>query len=112
LRLVAPASQLDERHVLDTYLEAHREQYLAGLRGLGSPGGWNRWIELFLRALVEQAETNAKTDRGLLQLYECLKTQIIELTYSYGLGNDITVSATKLKNCLRYRSLDLDASTE
>jgi Fic family protein len=67
---------------LSKYLEAHRDEYLAHLRELGQPAGWNRWIGFFLRALVEQTETNVRTARAVIELYERLKTQIIDLTRS------------------------------
>lgn len=67
---------------LSNYLEAHREEYVARLRDLESPGAWNRWIEFFLRALVEQAETNAKTARAIIKLYENMKNSVIDLTRS------------------------------
>lgn len=67
---------------LSTYLEAHREEYVARLRDLENPGAWNRWIEFFLRALVEQAEANAKIARAIIELYEHMKTRVIDLTRS------------------------------
>jgi Fic family protein len=67
---------------LSNYLEAHRDEYLARFRELGQPGTWDRWIGFFLRALVEQAEANAKTARAIIELYERMKTQIIDLTHS------------------------------
>jgi len=67
---------------LSNYLEAHRDEYLARLREFGQLGAWDRWIGFFRRALVEQAESNAKPARAIIELYEHMKTQIIDLTHS------------------------------
>jgi Fic family protein len=80
---------LHEKHLLSrpmfylsNYLEGHREEYVRRLRDLENPGAWNRWIEFFLRALVEQAEANVKTARAIIELYERMKTRVIDLTRS------------------------------
>lgn len=67
---------------LSTYLEAHRDEYIAHLREIPNSGGWDRWIAFFLQALVEQAEVNVKTARAVIQLYDRLKEQIMDLTRS------------------------------
>lgn len=65
------------------YLEEHRDQYVERLRTLcAKPDAWNRWIEFFLLAVCEQAQTNADKARRIIDLYERLKDQLIELTHS------------------------------
>jgi Fic family protein len=67
---------------LSAYLEEHREQYVDTLRGLGSPGSWDRWIAFFLRAIIERATKNTQMARDILALYESLKTQFRDATRS------------------------------
>lgn len=68
---------------LSSYLEANRELYIERLRALGhAEGAWNRWIEFFLAALIEQAATNSSKTQQVLALYESLKNRIIRITHS------------------------------
>lgn len=68
---------------LSAYLEEHRDEYISTLRSIGqTDDGWNRWIEFFLKALDEQARKNADKALAIMELYEKLKTRIIELTHS------------------------------
>jgi Fic family protein len=67
---------------ISSYLEAHRDQYVERLRELGQPKSWDRWIEFFLRAVIEQAKANAATARAIIELYERMKIRLIELTHS------------------------------
>lgn len=68
---------------LSGYLDAHRDEYIDTLRGLGnSKGSWNRWISFFLIALIEQAKQNAEKARAIMDLYERLKLRVLELTHS------------------------------
>lgn len=68
---------------LSSYLESHRDEYIARLRALGqAPDNWNQWIEFFLSALIQQAQENASKARAILDLYEGLKTRVLELTHS------------------------------
>jgi cell filamentation protein, protein adenylyltransferase len=67
---------------ISSYLEANRDEYVDRLRDLGRPKSWDRWIDFFLRAVTEQAKANAATARSIIELYERLKTKLIELTHS------------------------------
>lgn len=67
---------------ISSYLEANREEYVDRLRDLGRPKSWDRWINFFLRAVTEQARANSTTARAIIELYERLKTRLIELTHS------------------------------
>lgn len=68
---------------ISEYLENHRDEYIARLRSLClKPEAWNQWIEFFLKALSEQAISNAEKGRQIIQLYNRLKNQVIELTHS------------------------------
>lgn len=67
---------------LSEYLEAQRERYYAGLRGISQNGNWTGWIEFFLGAITAQAKTNCDRVRGILGLYDQMKQRITELTRS------------------------------
>jgi len=68
---------------ISAYLEAHRDEYVDRLRVLClEPDAWNKWINFFLTALHEQAQANAAKARQIIDLYERLKGQVIELTHS------------------------------
>jgi Fic family protein len=61
----------------------HRDAYAAHLQPLSeSHGPWNHWIVFFLEALIEQARENASNARSINELYESLKSRIIEATHS------------------------------
>lgn len=68
---------------LSSYLERHRDTYIARLRGLGSdPASWLAWCEFFLTAVAAQAEENTRKVKSIVALYEDLKVRVIELTHS------------------------------
>ena len=88
-RLIVPIF-LSEKQVLSrpmfylsSYLERNRDTYIGALRALGNDdGAWNRWIQFFLTALIDQAADNSTKARAILDLYEHLKEQVISLTHS------------------------------
>lgn len=68
---------------LSSYLEEHREEYVSRLRALGrTEGCWHDWITFFLRAIIDQASSNVKKARDIMDLYERLKGRVRELTHS------------------------------
>ncbi|OGA57510.1 MAG: hypothetical protein A3F77_16950 [Betaproteobacteria bacterium RIFCSPLOWO2_12_FULL_67_28] len=67
---------------LSQYFDMHRSEYIARLRELNGAQSWNAWVAFFLRALAAQAEANSKKARGILALYERLKSKAIALTRS------------------------------
>lgn len=65
------------------YFDEHRDQYVERLRQLClAPDAWNKWIEFFLQAVIEQAQANANKARSIIDLYDRLKSQVVELTHS------------------------------
>lgn len=88
-RLIVPIF-LFEKHILSrpmfylsSHLEAHREEYVQALRGLGQrEHAWNDWVAFFLKALFEQARENTRKARQILELYERLKPRVLSLTHS------------------------------
>jgi Fic family protein len=69
---------------LSAYLETHKEKYVSALGDLssGHDQAWNRWAEFFLKALTQQAQKNVETARGIIQLYDRSKAEIIRITHS------------------------------
>jgi cell filamentation protein, protein adenylyltransferase len=68
---------------LSAYLDKNRDSYIENLRNLGVvEGSWNTWIAFFLTALIEQAQQNAQKAHAVMDLYESLKTRVINLTQS------------------------------
>ena len=67
---------------LSEYLEAHRDRYYAGLRGISQQADWTGWVEFFLTAIAEQSQTNTVRVRGILELYDEMKRQLTELLRS------------------------------
>jgi Fic family protein len=66
------------------YLEKHREEYCARLRGISSPEkDWNGWIEFFLDAVANEASNNCEKAKKILGLYEEMKTIIYDVTRSH-----------------------------
>ena len=64
------------------YLERHRDVYYDRLEHISSQGDWNGWIEFFLRAVGEQAATNAAVVVEIRSLYNRLKIRIDARTRS------------------------------
>lgn len=68
---------------LSSYLERHRDEYVARLREIGRRNdGWNRWIGFFLRAVDEEARANADKAKAIIDLYADLKERVLGLTHS------------------------------
>ncbi|MCI0435133.1 MAG: Fic family protein [Gemmatimonadetes bacterium] len=67
---------------LSAYLEAHRDEYVNGLRALNGDEGWTRWVRFFLEAISAQATSHAATARSIMELYDRLKDRVIEVTRS------------------------------
>ncbi|MDR4504911.1 MAG: Fic family protein [Candidatus Scalindua sp.] len=80
---------LYEKRVLSTpmfyiseYLEANRDEYYERLKAITQNKKWEEWIEFFLRSIVEQAKTNSKKAREILELYEKKKERMQTITRS------------------------------
>ncbi len=64
------------------FLEAHREEYQERLRAVSRDGAWTEWCAFFLRGIAEQAVENDRKARAILELYDRIKTQAVDLTHS------------------------------
>jgi len=67
---------------LSEYLEEHRSEYYDALLSITSEVNWQRWLEFFLTAVIEQASRNFMKAREIVALYERLKGEIVRLTKS------------------------------
>ncbi|MBV1928601.1 MAG: Fic family protein, partial [Gammaproteobacteria bacterium] len=67
---------------LSEYLEANRDEYYQGLKGISEQGDWNTWIAFFLKAISVQAKQNSLRVRAIMALYEEMKITIQDITHS------------------------------
>lgn len=67
---------------LSGYLESHRDEYYQRLSAISKDNDWTGWIAFFLRAIIEQAQTNLACVRNIMGLYERTKNQVQQLTHS------------------------------
>ncbi len=68
---------------LSEYIEAHRDEYIQLLNGLGrTTEGWTAWVRFFLCAVERQAEQNARKAAAMLDLYGDLKGKFLAATHS------------------------------
>ena len=67
---------------LSEYLESHREQYYAHLKGISVDHDWNSWIAFFLQAVIAQARQNGARVVDIRKLYEAMKEKIHDITHS------------------------------
>jgi Fic family protein len=67
---------------LSAYFEADRDAYITRLQAISREHDWNGWIQFFLTAVVKQAAINTDRVRGMLGLYENMKSRIVEITHS------------------------------
>lgn len=68
---------------LSSYMEEHKDEYINRLRALGQEGdAWNQWVEFFLIAIEKQSVRNINKAKQILDFYERMKIQFLELTHS------------------------------
>ena len=69
---------------ISSYLEEHRDEYVSGLHLLNekTPEAWTQWIGFFLTALEEQSRENSKKAKQIIDLYNNMKEDILNLTHS------------------------------
>ena len=67
---------------LSEYLETHRDEYYARLKGLSTENAWDGWVAFFLRAITTQATQNAERVAAIQKLYAEMKQAIHETTRS------------------------------
>lgn len=67
---------------LSSYLERNRDEYYRRLQHISENGDWNGWIEFFLKAVIEQSESNSARVKAIMALYEEMKIEIRDITHS------------------------------
>lgn len=67
---------------LSEYLEIHRDEYYARLKGISTDNDWDGWVSFFLRATATQATQNAQRVAAIQALYAEMKQAIHETTRS------------------------------
>jgi Fic family protein len=67
---------------LSEYLENHRDEYYARLKGISAEDDWNGWIAFFLQATATQAAQNSQRVAAIQALYDEMKAAIHETTRS------------------------------
>lgn len=70
---------------LSEYLDNSRDEYYERLLAVSRDGDWTGWCGFFLRAVIEQSQTNQNRAQAILELYRTRKDWIADLTHSqYG----------------------------
>lgn len=67
---------------LSEYLEANRKNYYSRLRAISDRGDWTGWIEFFLDAVWQQALDNTARVKGIMSLYDDMKSRVQAATHS------------------------------
>ena len=67
---------------ISAFFEADRSAYYEGLLGVSRDDDWTGWCRFFLQAVQAQAEDNLARARGIIDLYDSLKSRVIDLTRS------------------------------
>lgn len=63
-------------------LEEHQEEYYQALRNISKQDDWNYWLAFYLRAVEQQATSNAARVRKMQALYDDMKRKIRDITHS------------------------------
>lgn len=67
---------------MSEYLECHRQEYYDRLLYVAERDDWQGWIEFFLNAMIQQSKANIQKAKRILELYEKLKPEFLEITHS------------------------------
>ncbi len=67
---------------MSEYLESHRQEYYDRLLYVTENNDWQGWIEFFLDSMIQQSKTNIKKATQILELYENLKPEFLNVTHS------------------------------
>ena len=67
---------------ISEYFEKHRSTYYDRLNAVSKHGDWQGWVNLFLTAVIEQAELNTSRAGAILKLYNSMKDEINTATRS------------------------------
>ncbi len=62
---------------LSRYFKRHRLAYFQHLYAITAEGKWDRWVEFFLKGIVEQGNKNCAQAKKTLSFYNTLKQQLL-----------------------------------
>ena len=68
---------------ISAYFEARRDAYCEGLLAVSRDDDWTGWCRFFLQAVQAQAEDNLTRTQGIIDLYDNMKSRVVELTRSH-----------------------------
>ena len=68
---------------ISAYFEARRDAYYEGLLAVSRDDDWTGWCRFFLQAVQAQAEDNLTRTQGIIDLYDNMKSRVVELTRSH-----------------------------
>jgi Fic family protein len=67
---------------ISEYFDENRDKYVKNLRRISDEKDWEHWILFFLEAITVQAERNSKKASQVVNLYNTMRSKIVELTKS------------------------------
>ncbi len=67
---------------ISAYFERNRKEYYRRLREITESNAWDAWIRFFLKAVGEQADENNMKAKKILDLYNDMKEDMVEVTRS------------------------------
>jgi Fic family protein len=67
---------------ISSFLETHRDEYYDRLLAVSREGDWTGWTRFFLQAVQILAEENLARTRKILDLYQGMKTIVVDATHS------------------------------
>ena len=67
---------------ISEYFDENRDEYVGNLRRISDAKDWEHWIVFFLEAVTVQAERNSKKAGQVVNLYNGMRSKIVELTKS------------------------------
>lgn len=63
---------------ISTFFEENRQEYYDKLLAVSQKGDWKRWIEFFLKGVIETSNKALTEARDILDLYNRLKRKLLE----------------------------------
>lgn len=67
---------------MSEYFEKNRQEYYLRLNNISSNGNWDSWIRFFLLAIIEQSNENINASTKIIDLYNNMKTEFLNITHS------------------------------
>lgn len=67
---------------ISAFFENNKEEYIGLMRNVSKDDDWTSWVEFFLRAIAEQADTNLSTAKKITSLYDEMKETFREISGS------------------------------